>query len=126
MCYNEKYKWMNLKGTVMENPNSGLVISDEVLAAIAVTATRDTDGVSGLVPYAANVKQLLHQGSNLRFVKISGTETDLVLELSLRLKADVKIAEIAARVQRNVKEAMQTMTGKTVAKVNLRISGADF
>jgi uncharacterized alkaline shock family protein YloU len=110
----------------MNEQNSGLVISEEVLAAIAVAATRDVDGVSALVPHTANVKQLLRQGSSQRFVKITGTETELVLELWLRIKANVKIADVATEVQRNVKEAMQTMTGKTVAKVNLRIAGVDF
>ena len=110
----------------MGEQNSGLVISGEVLAAIAVTAARDSEGVSALVPHTGDVKQLLRQSGNQRFVKITGTETELVLELWLRVKANTKIADVAAEVQSNVKEAMQNMTGKTIAKVNLRIAGVDF
>ena len=104
----------------MDDP---IVISDEVLAAIAAASARDIEGVSSLLPQAGVPWQ---RGGSLKYVKIGGTAADLVFDLSLRVRADAKICAVAGNVQRAVKNAVQGMTGKTVAKVNLRIAGADF
>jgi len=105
-------------------PSGGLVISEEVLAEIAVTAARDAPGVSTLVRQPG--EWMRRPEKTLRFVKISGSETELVVELWLRLKPGAKITAVAADVQRGVKDALHTMTGFTVARVNLRIIGIDF
>jgi len=105
------------------DPIGGLVISDEVLAEIAVTAARDVPGVSALVRQRA--ERLPRLDSALHFVKMTG-EGELVVELWLRMKPGTKITAAAADVQRSVKEALHTMTGKTVSRVNLRIIGIDY
>ena len=108
-----------------DQDKAGIVISEEVLADIAVAAARDVQGVSVLVPlYSA--KKRARQESSLDFVKISGSEAELIAELWLRVKPDAKLTAVAAEVQRGIKEALQTTTDKTVSRVNLRIIGVDF
>ena len=102
----------------------GLVISDEVLASIAVTAARDIEGVSAIVPRAPDLSRLLKR--DLRFVKITGDEAEMTVELMLRLRAGARLITVSGKVQRAVKEALQNMTDRTVARVNLRIMGVDF
>ena len=104
-----------------EKPDCGIVISEEVLASIAATAAREVEGVAGLVP-----ARLLRGQGNLRYVKLSQSGAQLALELTLRVRAGVNIADLACKVQRAVKTALQDMTGKTVARVNLKIAGAEF
>jgi uncharacterized alkaline shock family protein YloU len=101
------------------------VISNEVLAAIAVTAARDVEGVSAIVSRSASPAHLLKR-DNLRFVKITGDETQVSIELLLRLRASAKLTVVSGKVQRAVKDALQGMTNKTVARVNLKIIGVDF
>ena len=101
----------------------GLVISDEVLAAIAVASARDTEGVSALLPHP---QSLWRRGESLRYVKIGGAATELAFDMILRVRADAKVCAVACNVQRAAKNAVQGMTGKTVSQVNLRIAGADF
>ncbi|MDR0532082.1 MAG: Asp23/Gls24 family envelope stress response protein [Oscillospiraceae bacterium] len=110
---------------------AGLVISDEVLAAIAITTAKGISGVSALVPRPMSAGRIFRQkngkaGGSNRYVKIVGSEAELLLELSLRVRANAKISTLAAEVQRSVKTAVQSMTGKSVARVNLRVIGADF
>ena len=105
--------------------SNGLVISPDVIAAIAVTAARDVEGVSALVPRAPEMTRLI-RGEYLRFVKLAGTGAELIVEFTLRVRADAKVSAVATGVQRAVKEALQGMTGKTVARVNIKILGADF
>ncbi|MDR2686677.1 MAG: Asp23/Gls24 family envelope stress response protein [Oscillospiraceae bacterium] len=107
-------------------PNGGVVISEEVLASIAVTAAREVEGVAALVPRPANVARLLRKRGDLRYVKLAQSGAQLSLEMTLRVRAGVNIASLACEVQRAVKAALQDMTGKTVARVNLRIAGAEF
>jgi len=115
-----------------DRPNGGIVISEEVLASIAATAAREVDGVASLVPRAprivpraASVTRLLRKQGDLRYVKLAQSGTQLSLEMALRVRAGVNIATLACEVQRAVKTALQDMTGKTVARVNLRIAGAE-
>ena len=127
---------MDMDNQDPENNRGGLVISDEVLAAIAVTTARETGGVSALLPHGAKllrrlmgirpVAAIIPQGEALRYVKITGTQAGLVLEMALRVHMGAKVPAVAAEVQRSVKNAVQSMTGKAVAKVNLRVQGVDF
>jgi len=116
-----------------EKPDGGIVISEEVLASIAVTAAREVEGVAAvvpraprIVPRAADAARLLRGQGNLRYVKLSQSGAQLALEMTLRVRAGVNIADLSCQVQRAVKTALQDMTGKTVARVNLKIAGAEF
>jgi len=109
-----------------KDDRGGIVISDEVLAAIAVTAAREVEGVAALVARPASITRLLRQGGSLRYVKLAQSGAELSLELALRARAGVNIASLACKVQSAVKTALQDMTGKNVARVNLRIEGAEF
>jgi len=102
----------------------GLVISDEVLAAIAVTAARDIEGVSALAPRPPNLSRLF-KGEYLRYVKLTPGDTEIAVDLSLRIRAGSKITEVASGVQRAVRDALQGMTGRTVTKVNVKVLGVD-
>ena len=45
--------------------------------------------------------------------------------MALNLKYNYSIVEVSARVQEKVKNAIENMTGLTVADVNIRIAGVD-
>ena len=120
--------------------DGGIVISDEVLASIAATAAREVEGVACLVPRApriiprapriasraAELTRLLRGQGDLRYVRLTQGGGELSLEMTLRVRAGTNIASLACEVQRAVKTALQDMTGKTVARVNLKIAGAEF
>jgi len=103
---------------------SALVISDEVLAAIAVTAAREAEGVSALAPRPPEIARLF-KGEHLRYVKITRDGDELSVDLALRVRAGTKVTEAASGVQRAVRGALCDMTEKTVAKVNIKILGVD-
>ncbi len=113
----------------MENQEPGepcgnLVISDEVLAAIAITAAKEVNGVSALMP-RNDITRLLHSESQ-RYVRLSGGEGDVSMQLAVRIRAGACISTVAGELQKEIKNAVQSMTGRTVAKVNIYIAGADF
>ena len=106
---------------------SGLVISEEVIAAIALNAAKDVEGVSGFAARPRDLQALLHIGDDmLKSVRVWVNENEIKLHLYLLLKGGTKIPAVSAQVQRAVKNAVQNMTGRVVTKVNISIVGGDF
>jgi uncharacterized alkaline shock family protein YloU len=110
-----------------DNNIGGLVISDEVIASIALNAAKDVDGVAGFASRPPDMHSILKTGeSAFKSVKVWAGDNDIKLQLYIIIKDNKKIPTIAAEVQRNVKNAVQSMTGRVVTKVNISISGIDF
>ena len=106
---------------------SGLVISEEVIAAIALNAAKDVDGISGFAARPRDLQTLLHVGDDtLRSVRVWVNENEIKLHMYLMLKGGTKIPVVSAQVQRAVKNAVQNMTGRVVTRVNISIVGVDF
>lgn len=105
----------------------GLVISEEVIASIALNAAKDVEGVAGFAARPPDVHSLLKMGeSPLRSVRVWSGDNDIKLQIYIYIKENKKIPTLAAEVQRNVKNAVQNMTGRVVTKVNVSIAGIDF
>lgn len=110
-----------------DNNIGGLVISDEVIASIALNAAKDVEGVAGFAVRPPDVHSLLKMGeSPLKSVRVWSSDNDIKLQVYIYIKENQKIPTIAAEVQRNVKTAVQSMTGRVVTKVNVSIAGIDF
>ena len=110
-----------------DNNSGGLVISDEVIASIALNAARDVDGVAGFAARHPDVHSLLIIGdSPLKSVKVWSGENDIKLQIYIVIEENKKIPAVASDVQRSVKSAVQSMTGRVVTKVNVSIAGIDF
>ncbi|MDR1733510.1 MAG: Asp23/Gls24 family envelope stress response protein [Oscillospiraceae bacterium] len=103
--------------------SGGLIISKEVLAAIAVTAAKDVEGVGCVVPCLPEFLRFLPGNAAARFVRIAGGDTELIIDIIIKLKTGAKIAPVCTKVQNAVKSSLQNMTGKTVNKVNITIAG---
>ncbi len=105
----------------------GLVISQEVIAAIALNAAKDADGVSGFASRPRDLQSLLHVREDaFKSVRVWMNENEIKLHLYLTLREGSKIPTVCAQVQRAVKSAVQNMTGRVVTKVNISVAGVDF
>ena len=105
----------------------GLVISDEVIAAIAVNAAKDIDGVAGFVPRAPGlVRVALGLGADSRCVRVLSGENEIRISVNILLADGARIPVVAAAVQRGVKNAVQSMTGRVVSRVDVGIAGIEF
>lgn len=104
---------------------SGLVISDEVIAAIAVNAAKDVEGVMGFATRTPDILQTvlkIGEDSN-KAVRVSASDNDIKLHINIIISNDVKIPTVAAAVQRSIKNAVQSMTGNVVSKVDVTVAG---
>lgn len=107
--------------------NGSINISEEVIAAIAVGAVRDVEGVSGMMTnLGSSVTDLVnkknaHKGT--KGVKIDMTGTALVLDVYLTVKFGTPIPEVAENAQKAVISAVEAMTGCSVGAVNVHVGG---
>ena len=108
--------------------NGSINISEEVIAAIAVGAVREVEGVSGMMTSMGNsVTDLVNNRKNAqkgaKGVKIDMTGTTLALDLYLTVQYGHAIPEVAENAQKAVASAVEAMTGCTVGAVNIHVGG---
>lgn len=116
-----------MNSSMNNGPASGLVISDDVIASIALSAAADVPGVGKIVQKPTNVKSIvdLFEGSP-KTVEVIKTDNVYTLKICLTVDVDAKIPVVAAQVQKAVKNAVQEMTSMVVSKVNVVIAGVEI
>ena len=102
-------------------------ISEEVIAAIAVGAVRDVEGISGMMTgMGGTVSELVNKKNavkGLKGVKIDMTGDTLTLDLYVTVQYGAAIPEVAENVQKAVISSVEAMTGCTVGTVNIHVGG---
>ena len=117
------------KGYMTLSDEQGSIhISEEVIAAIAVGAVREVEGVSGMMGnLGTSVADLVtnKKGAqkNAKGVQIEMAETGLVLDIYLTVAYGHAIPEVAENAQKAVSSAVSAMTGCTVETVNIHVGG---
>lgn len=106
--------------------NGSINISEEVIAAIAVGAVRDVEGVSGMMTnLGGSVTDLVNNKRNAqkgtKGVKIDMTGTALTLDVYLTVQYGHPIPEVAENAQKAVINAVEAMTGCSVGAVNVHV-----
>lgn len=113
---------------MFDNGNSQAVgslrISEEVIGTIAKKAAAEAEGVASLVQPAGGKKGILSRSS--RSVRIEMNDDVAVIDMYMNVRYGANIPSVAQAVQKNVKDAVQSMTGITVSKVNLHICDVVF
>lgn len=108
-------------------PVSGLVISDDVIASIAIAAIKDVPGVGKPVPRPADMTSVagLFEKTQ-KTVEVNKTDNVYSITIHITVKEDSKIPVVAAEIQKAVKNAVQEMTSMVVSKVNVVIAGVEI
>ena len=98
-------------------------ISGEVLASIAAAAALEVEGVSGLsANLGSDIAELLSNKKNLtKGVHIQVEDEQVTVELAVLMSYGHTIPEVGRAVQDAVKSSVESMTGLTVAAVNVGV-----
>ncbi len=99
------------------------IISEDVIASIAGTAACEVAGVAGMAKRPADLRGIVSAAGAPKTVKVLNNEHETVLDVYVNLKQGAKIQETAAEIQKNVKAAVQSMTGKPVTRINVHVEG---
>ncbi len=100
-------------------------IADSVIAVCAINAVMKIDGVAGLTGGITDsiTESLLGRESLSKGVKVDQTDQGIELDIYLIVYYGVKIPEIAWNIQNSVKDEIESITDKKVAKVNIHVQG---
>jgi uncharacterized alkaline shock family protein YloU len=113
-----------MENEINDTVNMGIVkISDEVVEVIAGLAASDVKGVANMSnSLVGGISHVLSGKKNLaKGVKVNVGEDSASIDLNLVVQYGVRIPEIAASVQENVKRAVESMTGLNVFGVNIYV-----
>ena len=107
--------------------NGSINIAEEVIAAIAVGAVREVEGISGMMTgMGSSVTDLVNKKSaqkGTRGVRIDMTGDRVSLDLYVMVQYGVAIPEVAENAQKAVMSAVEAMTGCIVGAVNIHVGG---
>ena len=102
-------------------------IADEVVRVIAGLAATEVPGVAdmsgGLV---GGIAERLGRKNLAKGVKVEVGEKEAAIDLYVVVDYGVRIPDVAAEIQRKVKQAVEGMTGLKVVEVNVHVQGVNF
>lgn len=118
----------NRKVVKIKEDNLGEVhVADEVVAIIAGLAATEVEGVASMAGNITNeLVSKLGMKNLSKGVKVEVAEKAVSVEVALNISYGYSIPEVSEKVQEKVKSAIETMTGLSVAIVNVRIATVDM
>ena len=113
---------------VLPEEDGAIHISEDVIAAIAVGAVREVEGVSGMMTnLGGSVTDLMNNKKNAqkgaKAVKVEKTDDGLEMELYITVGYGHPVLEVAESAQKAVKSSIEAMTGCTVSAINIHVGG---
>jgi uncharacterized alkaline shock family protein YloU len=101
-------------------------IAPEVIQIIAGLAVVQVDGVAGMSGGVVDdISQFLGRKNPRQGIRVE-FEEGLSIEVSILVKFGSYIPDVGKAVQEQVKNAVETMTGLLVEKVNVRVEAVKF
>ncbi|MBR2333782.1 MAG: Asp23/Gls24 family envelope stress response protein [Clostridia bacterium] len=102
-----------------------IIISDDVVAAVASQAASECYGVVEMVSrgFGDNIRNLWGNASSGKGVKVTAVDNLMFIELYVVLKIGVNIETVKKSVADTVKFALESFTGMRVKKVQVNVVG---
>ena len=107
---------------VCPDERGSINISEDVVAAIAVSAALEEEGV-GQLASSGNGRS---KKNAVKGVKLTIGDDTVIVDLQIMVKYGQPIPQVAQNVQEAVTNAVESMTELKVCQVNVRISGVTF
>lgn len=107
-----------------EQGHGTIKIADEVVSIIAGLATIELPGIAGMSGgFAGGIAEMLGKRNLSKGVKVAVGETEAAVDLFVICDYGISIPGVARKVQKNVKSAIENMTGLEVVQVNVHVQG---
>ena len=103
-----------------------LSINTDVLKKMTKIAACEVEGVAGISNSNIDLKGAIKSKNPFAGVKVESINGALELCVYIIVEQNANVKEVAEKVQENVKDKVQTMTGTPVTKVNVTVEGIKF
>ena len=110
----------------MDNNRTELSVNTEVLEKMAEIAAKEIDGVTGISKRAIDLKGAVKTKNAFKGVKVENVNGAIKINVYICVKRNAKVKEVAEKVQVNVKDKIQTMTGNAVTQVNVQVADIEI
>lgn len=102
-------------------------IADEVVGIITGLAATEVEGVAGMSGgLAGGIADMLGRKSLSKGVKVEVNEDNALVDVYVIIDYGNSIPDVAWKIQDNVKQAIEGMTGLDVKAVNVHVQGVNF
>jgi len=116
-----------VKGNPQEQELGNITVSKEVVAVIAALETTKVRGVVGITSgYRGKSPNILSQKDVDKGVEVWMKPGEAAITIPIITAYEVGIFKVAEEVQRRVKDAICSMTGLKVLKVDVNVQGIKF
>ncbi|MFN2341393.1 MAG: Asp23/Gls24 family envelope stress response protein [Halanaerobium sp.] len=124
----EKIKDVESEKVETEAVDEGSIkIADEVVGIITGLAATEIDGVAGMSGgIAGGIADMLGRKSLSKGVKVEVSEGAATVDVYVIIDYGNSIPDVAWKIQDNVKQAIEGMTGLDVKAVNVHVQGVNF
>lgn len=102
-------------------------ISEDVIAIIALEAMAGVEGIGGISnAHGKDISELLSKKNAAKGVRVRVEDSVITIDTFIKLKYGFSVNDVAARIQNEVFDAVESMTGFSVSAVNVHINGVAF
>lgn len=102
-------------------------ISNDVVSIIAGVAATEIEGVAGMSGgITGGITEMLGMKNLSKGVKVEVGDEEAAIDIYIVVNYGTKIREVGEKVQKNVKESVETMTGLNVVDVNVNVQGVNL
>ena len=122
MWYNTFKNYYSMEEKTMNDNKAVLSVNTDVLEKMAEIAAKEIDGVAGISKRAIDLRGAVKNKNAFKGVKVESINGALKINVYILVEKSANIKEVAEKVQSNVKEKIQTMTGSAVTQVNVNIA----
>ena len=108
--------------------NSGIQISNDVVAVIAGVAVSEVRGVASMQGgFAGGIGEVLSGKKNLaKGIRVEAEEGKVKIDVNIIVEYGTRIPDIAFEIQNRVKKSIENMTGLKVVEVNVHVQGVSI
>ena len=110
----------------MANNKTELSVNTEVIEKMAEIAAKELDGVAGLSKKTIDLKGIVKSKNAFKGVKVENINGAVEISVFICVKQNARVKEVAEKVQSNIKEKIQSMTGNAVTQVNVNVADIEF
>lgn len=102
-------------------------VADDVVAIISGVAATEIKGVAGMSGgIAGGITDMLGMKNLSKGVKIELSNKEAKIDIFLIVEYGYNITEVCTKVQNNVRNTVETMTGLDVVEVNINVQGVNI
>ena len=104
-----------------------IVFAEDVVATIAFLAASEVEGVHAMIGTTMEgLSEKLGKKNYTKGVKVEVGTEECACDITIVVKYGYRIQEVAQKVQQEIKNAIETMTGLKVVEVNVNVNGIYF